>query len=688
MSLVSIGTERMLIEFGKANLLQKALRHPDRVRQAIDKMRTDGIGPTVAAVRSKLDQSIPLGNANLGTVVELGEGVSDLCLGDRVVSNGAHAEWVCVPRNLCMKVPPGVEPGDVVFAMVGAIGLQGVRLLDPTLGESIAVIGLGLIGLLAVQILKANGCRVIGIDKDARRCSLAQGFGAEAVDLSDPSATESAVSRFSRGRGVDGVLITASTSSNQPVEMAPRMCRQRGRIVLVGVVGMGLNRNDFYEKEISFQVSCSFGPGRYDDSYERLGRDYPLGFVRWTEQRNVEAMLDLISSGALALDPLISHRVPFARALEVYQEIGSGEALGVLLEYPHSEKDQRQVGTPERRLTVNSPRARSKARPVIGVLGAGNFAFQVLLPALAKTGARLKTVVSATGVSAARAARKFGFEGASSERDDVFGDDEIDAVLIATRHVSHGHLVECGLQSGKSIFVEKPLCLTESELEAVERALGESSDPLLTVGFNRRFAPHTAKIKALIECTSAPKAFILTVNAGALPSDHWLRSDDQGGGRILGEACHYIDLLRHLAQSPIHHYQAAFARENMGVTDEVVTITLSFADGSLGTIHYFANGHRRFPKERLEVFCDGRVLQLDNFRSLRGMGWPGFRQMRLRSQDKGHSGEMKAFLESVACGGPPPIPLDEILEVTRVTLAINHMRRGGAMDRELTIPGQ
>ncbi len=461
----------MLIEFGKANLLQKALRQPERVRQAIDKIRTDGVGPTVAAVRSKLDQAIPLGNANLGMVVEEGEGVSDLCVGDRVVSNGPHAEWVCVPRNLCVKVSSGLEPSDAVFAMVGAIGLQGVRLLDPTLGESIAVIGLGLIGLLAVQIIKANGCRVIGIDKEARRCSLAQGFGAEAVDLSDPSAAESVVSRFSRGRGVDGVLITASTSSNQPVEMAPRMCRQRGRIVLVGVVGMGLNRNDFYEKEISFQVSCSFGPGRYDDSYERLGRDYPVGFVRWTEQRNVEAMLDLISSGALALDPLISHRVPFARALEVYREIGSGEALGVLLEYPHSEKDQRQVGTPERRLTVNPARARSKARPVMGVLGAGNFAFQVLLPALAKTGARLKTVVSATGVSAARAARKFGFEGASSEPDDVFGDDEIDAVLIATRHASHGHLVERGLQSGKSIFVEKPLCLTESELEAVERAL-------------------------------------------------------------------------------------------------------------------------------------------------------------------------------------------------------------------------
>lgn len=673
-SLVSSGTERMLVEFGKANLIDKARQQPDKVLMVLEKIKTDGLLPALDAVRNKLDQSLPMGYCNAGVVIEIGEGVTGFKIGDRVASNGKHAEMVAVPINLCAKIPDDVSDEEAAFTVLGAIALQGIRLAQPTLGEAFVVTGLGLIGLITVQLLKAHGCHVLGIDVDQDKLKLAGSLGAETFDASSGGDPLPVAMAFSRGRGVDGVLITASTKSNGPVHQAALMCRKRGRIVLVGVAGLELSRADFFEKELSFQVSCSYGPGRYDPIYEEKGQDYPVGYVRWTEQRNFEAVLDLLASKKLDVNPLISHRFALDRAGEAYQLIGGSDpSLGILLQYPQEgEKPERDL----RVQTVSlSPSSRPTAsEPVAGFIGAGSYATSVLIPAFKKTGVYLKTVASRTGVSAAHAARKFGFKEASSDEIGIIQSKEIDTIIITTRHDTHVRLVCEALKVGKHVFVEKPLAIDRNGLAEIESVyasrLTPNASPILMAGFNRRFAPQIQKMKSLLNQVKEPKSFIMTVNAGAIPQNHWTQDPKTGGGRIIGEACHFIDLLRFLAGSPIVSVQAVKTGEPGVALEDKVSFTLGFQDGSVGTVHYLASGHKSFPKERLEVFCAGRILQLSNFRQLQGFGWPGFSKMNLWRQDKGNIACAAAFIKAIRGGKPSPIPFDELVEVTKVSFDV------------------
>ncbi len=673
-SLVSAGTERMLVDFGKANMIQKARSQPDKVRMVLEKVKTDGLVTTVEAVRSKLDQPLALGYCNVGRVIE--SRADGFAVGDRVVSNGKHAEIVAAPQNLCAKIPDNVTDDDASFTVLAAIGLQGIRLAQPTLGECVVVTGLGLIGLLTVQMLRAQGCRVLGIDFDPARLEMARRFGAETVN---PGAGEDVQARalaFSRGQGVDAVIITASTKSNEPVSQAARMCRKRGRIVLVGVVGLELSRADFYEKELSFQVSCSYGPGRYDPAYEDGGQDYPIGFVRWTEQRNFEAVLDLMAAGALDIAPLVTHRFAIEAGAQAMDLLSSGQAsLGILLDYPKTDV------APERRVTLReAPAGVTKGKGVLGFLGAGNYAGRVLIPAFKTAGASLRGVVSSGGVSAVHFGRKFGFEEASSDEAALLADTAIDTIVIATRHDAHARQVLASLRAGKHVFCEKPLCLTQEELDEIATESAARPDQLLMVGFNRRFAPQVVKMKALLDPVALPKSFIVTVNAGDIPVDHWTQDPAVGGGRIIGEGCHFIDLLRHLVGHPVTDFTAHALGEHpaLPIREDKAVIALRFADGSVGTIHYLANGDKGFPKERIEVFAAGRVLQLDNFRKLSAWGWPNFRKMNLWRQDKGQVACATAFLSALKAGGPAPISRAEILESARLSIEIAEALRGAA----------
>jgi len=671
-TLVSAGTERMLVEFGKSNLIDKARQQPDKVKMVLEKVRTDGLAATLDAVRSKLDQPLALGYCNAGTVLE--SHAAGFAAGDRVVSNGQHAGIVAVPQNLCARIPDGVSDDSAVFTVLAAIGLQGIRLASPTLGECVVVTGLGLIGLLTVQMLRAQGCRVMGIDLEPERLELARQFGAETVN---PGAGDDVLARaasFSRGRGVDAVLITASTKSNEPVSQAARMCRKRGRIVLVGVTGLELSRADFYEKELSFQVSCSYGPGRYDPAYEQGGQDYPVGFVRWTEQRNFEAVLDMMAAGSIDTSALVSHRFDIDDGANAMSLLTSGEpSLGILLDYP-APADKAGASVARR---VALPGAASRGQPSasagrIGVLGAGNYASRVLIPAFKAAGAELHTLASAGGVSAVHFGRKFGFRNAVTDADEIFADPQIDTVVIATRHDAHARQVLAALRAGKHVFCEKPLCLTLDELAEIEAEAAARPGQHLMVGFNRRFAPQIVKMKALLDTVSEPKSFIITVNAGDIPPDHWTQDLDVGGGRIIGEACHFIDLARHLAGHPIVSARAISVGAHPGqpVRSDKTSITLEFADGSVASIHYLANGHKSFPKERIEAFAACRVLQLDNYRTLRGWGWPGFSKMGSTKQDKGVNDAIQRFLQQVRGGTGTPIPAAETVETSRVTIEL------------------
>jgi predicted dehydrogenase/threonine dehydrogenase-like Zn-dependent dehydrogenase len=673
-SLVSAGTERMLVDFGKAGLIEKARQQPDKVRQVLDKVRTDGLAPTLEAVRAKLDQPIPLGYCNVGRVVEVGAGVTGFAVGDRVASNGRHAEIVSVPVNLAAKVPDDVSDEAASFAVLGAIALQGIRLIAPTLGETVVVTGLGLIGLMAVQLLAASGCRVLGIDPDPAKCAMARRLGAEAVDLSTGADPVAAAERFSRGRGVDAVLITAATRSSEPVHQAALMCRKRGRIVLTGVTGLELSRADFYEKELTFQVSCSYGPGRYDPAYEDGGHDYPFGFVRWTEQRNIEAVLDMLAARRLDVAALVTHRYALAEAEAAYRVVSGAEpSLGIVLQY-HEPAAVVSAALTERTLPLPMAGARkppSAGAPVVSFIGAGNYASRVLMPAFKAAGVHLKHVASGSGLGAAIAGPKHGFGITTTDIDAVLTDPEVDAVVIATRHDTHARFAIAALDAGKHVLVEKPLCLTLQELAAIEAAYGRQAAAgrprVLMVGFNRRFAPLTLELRRLLAARTEPKAFVMTVNAGAVPPGHWTQDEAEGGGRIIGEACHFIDLLRHLAGATIVSHAATRLAAANGDT---ATLQLAFADGSIGTVHYLANGHRSFPKERLEVFCGAGVLVLDNFRILRGHGWPGFGTKRLWRQDKGQRACVDAFLSCLRTPTEGATDLDASIEASRVSIAL------------------
>lgn len=668
-SLVSVGTERMLVDFGKAGWIEKARSQPDKVKMVLNKVKTDGLTATYDAVKSKLDQPLPLGYCNVGRVLDGSD--TGFAVGTRVVSNGNHAEVVRAPKNIVAAIPDSVDDASASFTVLGAIAMQGIRLIKPTLGEAIVVTGLGLIGLLAVQILKANGCRVLGIDFDSAKCELARQFGAEVVDLSKGEDALVAAEAFSRGRGVDAVLITASSKSNDIMHQAATMCRKRGRIVLVGVVGLELSRADFYDKELTFQVSCSYGPGRYDEEYEDKGKDYPFAFVRWTEQRNFEAILDLMASGAINVNRLISHRFAIDDAKAAYEKLDDRSSLGIVLDYSKSNEMDLTNAT----VALNSEYDFAASNGNVAFIGGGNYASRVLIPAFRNAGAIFTSIVTSGGISAVHHGKKNGFATASTDIGQAL-DDQTDTVVIATQHNLHASQAIAVLEKGKHVFVEKPLALNHSDIDAIEAAQ-KAANCMVMVGYNRRFAPHVQKMKALLDKKAAPKTFIMTMNAGDIPAEHWTQDPVVGGGRIIGEACHYIDLMRYLAGAKIASFTAVKMGENnyVEITEDKAIITLTFEDGSVGSIHYFANGGKSFPKERIEVFCDDGVLQLDNFRKLTGFGWKGFRKMNLWSQDKGQAACSKAFMDAVKQGGTSPIPQDEIFEVARVSVDITEQLR-------------
>jgi predicted dehydrogenase/threonine dehydrogenase-like Zn-dependent dehydrogenase len=683
-SLISPGTERMVVELGRANLLEKARQRPDQVKQVMQKVRTDGLATTIDAVRSRLASPITLGYCSAGVVVEAGPRVRDFAAGDRVVTNGSHGEYVSVPHTLAARMPPGVDFDSAAFTPLAAIALQGVRMAQPTLGETVVVYGLGVIGLLAVQLLRVNGCRVIAIDRDAARLEMGRRFGATVID----GGSEDSIGRVmaeTAGVGADAVLLTLASSSDEPVHEAAAMSRKRGRLVLVGVTGLNLRRDDFYKKELSFAVSCSYGPGRYDPFYEDEGNDYPIAFVRWTEQRNFEAVLALMAEGRLDVSPLITHRFRFADVLDAYELItGKAPSLGVVLEYEGREGMPPVVEDRTIVLAGDAAARRAPAKPVAGsaaVIGAGAFAQRILLPAIRDAGFRLRSVASGKGTSATVAAEKFGFERATTDIDSVLADDEADTVFVLTRHDSHARLALRALAAGRHVFVEKPLALRHEDLEALATA-AETSGTLLTVGFNRRHAPLTRELMAATRGRAGPLSLILTVNAGAIPRDHWTQHPEQGGGRIAGEACHFIDLCRAIVGAPIESAACTSARDRSGrAIDDIAHITLAFADGSTAAVHYLASGSSAFPKERVEAFVDGATYVIDNWLRLRRFGGrssAAARQLfRGRRQDKGHAAQIAAWLAAVRSGGPAPIPLQELVEVSAWSLRLAEQARQG-----------
>lgn len=676
-SLISVGTEKMLVDFAKSGYLAKARQQPDKVKEVINKIKNDGFSTTYEAVKSKLSQPITLGYCNVGKVVETGDNVHGFSVGDRVVSNGSHSEVVSVSKNLCAHIPDNVTNEEASFTVLAAIGLQGIRLAQPTLGESFAVIGLGSIGLLTVQMLVAQGCRVLAIDIQDDRLQLAKEFGAITINPKKGDDVIPFAKKFSRGQGIDGVIITASTKSNEVISQAANMCRKRGRIILVGVTGLDLSRDDFYEKELSFQVSCSYGPGRYDSNYEEGGNDYPIAFVRWTEQRNFEAVLDLMSSKKINLTPLISHRIPFEDAPKFYSKISGGEqGLGMVIEYSSS-SDARISKTVALPSKDSQDKSSNKDDIVLGFIGAGNYASRVLIPTFKRFNTKLHSVVTSNGLSGTIHGINSNFRYSSTNINDIISNDEINTVAIATRHDSHSDLICQAIDANKNVFVEKPMAIDRKGLQAIKNLNHTDSksqkkkNNQIMVGFNRRFSPHIIKMKSLLDSTNEPKTLIMTMNAGNIPANHWVHDTDIGGGRIIGEACHYIDLMRYLVGFEITNAVATCMGKKVSekANDDNASITINFADGSFGTINYFSNGSSSFPKETINVFSGGKVLSLDNFRVLRGFGWKNFRIMRTWQQDKGQKNCIKSFIDSIK-KNKPAIPFNELYEVASLSIDI------------------
>lgn len=680
-SLVSAGTERTLVSFAEKNLLDKARSRPDLVRQVLDKARREGLLTTVEAAFNRLDKPMPLGYSSAGTVVEVGAGLTGLCSGDRVACAGGgyavHAEYALVPRYLLARLPPNVDFEPAAFSTLGAIAMHGFRLAVPQLGEDVAVIGLGLLGLLAAGVARAAGCRVFGVDLNPARVALAEQMGFSAALRSE---AESAGQAFTQGRGFDALLLCADTSSSDPVVLAGQLAADRGRVIATGAFSMDIPRRLYYEKELSFRVSRSYGPGRYDPLYEEKGIDYPPGYVRWTEGRNLQAFVDLLASGKLDVTPLISHRFPIERAPEAYQLVTGKRQepfLGILLTYPHE--------TPakvETRLPAPASRSRPAAAsgyPALGVLGAGNYATGVFLPAVVKTGGvQRSTIASAAGLNASSAAARFGFAAASSAESDILEDPAIQLVAILTRHNLHARQAAAALRGGKHVYCEKPLAIQPEELDEVAAALQSAEAPLLAVGFNRRFAPLAQALRDFLQGSAEPLVAHYRVNAGYLPPEHWLHDPAVGGGRIVGEGCHFVDFLTFLVGAPPDSVSAQALPDGGRYRQDNVTLTFTFPGGSLGTLTYLANGDKSFPKERLEVFSGGRAAALDDFRRLE-LAHDGRRRV-LRSpfkQDKGHRAAWNAFLQAARQGGPPPIPYEQLWGVTLATFAaVESLRRG------------
>ena len=657
-SLVSLGTERMLVEFGKANLIAKARQQPDKVKQVLDKIKSDGLMPTLEAVFTKLGLPLPLGYCNVGKVIAIGDGVDSFQVGDRVASNGTHAEVVCVPQNLVAKIPDNVSDEEAAFTVIGSIGLQGIRLLSPTLGETVVVIGLGLIGLVAAELLKFNGCRVIGVDFDQQKVDIAKAKGIIAFNPAISGDVVKFVMEQTSNIGADGVIITASAKTDEIIHQAAEMSRKRGRIVLVGVIGLNIRRDDFYKKELSFQVSCSYGPGRYDENYENRGQDYPLAFVRWTEKRNFESVLYSISSGGLDVKPLISEIVPLAQYNEIYGDMKKKGVIASIIKYPQELNDSSVIKIDSAKFTA------SKGK--LGIIGAGNFTAATMLPALSKTDAQIKYIASASGLSAKVLAKKVQAENATSDYKEILKDPEVNLVLITTRHNAHAKMVKESLEANKSVFVEKPLCLNKGELDEITSLYKERKGLTLTVGFNRRFSPFAVKMKELVG--DAPMNIIATMNAGFIPAEVWVHDMLVGGGRIVGEACHFIDLCSYLSGSRVVSVCMNSMGTNPSENTDNATILLKYENGTNATINYFANGSKVYSKERIEVYSQERTLILDNWMELKGYGFKNFSKLKKR-QDKGHKAQFDLLSDRVKNGGEALIPFESIVNTTEASFA-------------------
>lgn len=658
-TLVSLGTERMLVEFGKANFISKARQQPDKVKQVIDKIHTDGLQPTIKAVFNKLGQPMPLGYCNVGKVVAVGRGVTEFTVGDRVASNGPHAEYVCIPQNLVAKIPDNVSDDEAAFTVIGSIGLQGIRNLNPQLGETVVVTGLGLVGLVTAQLLKANGCTVIGIDYDQQKVDLAQEKGILALNPGSGVDPVSFVEEHTNGVGADGVIITASTKSDEVIHQACEMSRKRGRIILVGVVGMNMRRDDFYKKELTFQVSCSYGAGRYDEEYEQKGHDYPLPYVRWTEKRNFQTILNAISNGGLDVKSLITEIVELKDYEQIYGDMRKRGSIASIIKYPES-VDQAAV-------VKVSDKAFAAGGGKIGIIGAGNYTSSTVVPCLNKANAPIKYIASAGGLNAKVLAKKAGAEFATSDYHEILNDKEVGLVIVATRHNLHAKMVTEALQANKSVFVEKPLCLNEEELNQISEAYKAAGEGVtLTVGFNRRFSPFAQKLKSMVG--DGPKNIIATMNAGFIPPEMWVHDLEIGGGRIIGEACHFIDLCSYLAGSRVK----SVCMNAMGKTPEEntdnATLLLQYENGTNAVINYFSNGSKSYQKERIEVFSQERVFILDNWRKLTGFGSKGFSK-KSGSMDKGQETEFGLLADRLKKGGSALIPFESIVNTTRASFA-------------------
>ncbi|ELR70980.1 Sorbitol dehydrogenase [Fulvivirga imtechensis AK7] len=658
-SLISLGTERMLVEFGKANFLDKARQQPEKVKQVLDKMKTDGIKPTVDAVFNKLNQPLPLGYCNVGKVIGIGNGVTEFSIGDRVVSNGPHAEIVNVPKNLVAKIPDEVTDQEAAFTIIGAIGLQGIRLCNPTFGETIVVVGLGLIGLITAELLKANGCKVIGFDFDATKVDLAKSKGITAVNLADGTDPVNFVTSFTNNIGADGVVITASNKRNDIISQAAQMSRKRGRIILVGVIGLDINRSDFYEKELSFQVSCSYGPGRYDEEYELKGNDYPLPYVRWTEKRNFEAVLHAMQTKNLDVKPLITEEVSLEDVVSIYDKISDSKSIATLIKYSDNPLQSSNV-----KLNTKSY---STVKGVIGIIGSGNFTSSTILPALTKCNADVKYLASSSGLSSTTLAKKFKIANSTSDYKIILEDAEIDSVFITTRHSSHASIAAEALNHNKHVFVEKPLALNNQQLNEVINAQQKSSKSI-TVGFNRRFSPHAQVIKKALGSNPGPINISATMNAGHIPKDVWVHDLEIGGGRIVGEACHFIDLLVFLTGSAVKSVCMSGLGLNPAEDTDNASIILKFENGSNGVINYFSNGSKAYSKERIEVYSNERTAIIDNFRKTKFYGFKRASDKKTR-QDKGHTDQFRLYKNFLVEGGEPIISLNEIVNVTKATFA-------------------
>jgi predicted dehydrogenase len=671
-SLVSAGTERMVVDFASKSLLGKARSRPDLVRQTLDKVRREGPLTTWDAINNRLDQPMPLGYSSAGTIVSVGEGLSGYKEGDRVACAGGgyavHAEYALIPQNLLTHLPDHVNFESGAFTTLGAISLHGFRLADPQVGERVAIIGLGLLGLLAVEIVQAAGCSVFGVDPDPVRVDRARSLGATAADLGE---AEQAGASISAGNGFDIVLICADTASNDPVALAAALARDRGRVIAVGAVGLDLPRRDYFQKELTFQVSRSYGPGRYDPLYEEKGIDYPIGQVRWTEGRNMGAIVELLAGGKIDVQPLISHRFPIEDGAQAYELIAGHTAepfLGVLLTYGD------ETGKPSRplaRVLELKYHSASQDQPVrLGVIGAGNFANAVLLPVLRKVDKlNLRGLATSSGLKSSQSGKRFGFEYAATDPAELIADEKINTIAILTRHHLHAEQTIQALQGGKHVFCEKPLALNQPELDAVFQAQ-QSSGKLLMVGYNRRFAPMAIKMKAVLDPVEEPLLLSYRVNAGPLPATHWLHDLEQGGGRIIGEGCHFIDFLTFLTDSTPSAVSARGLADGDRYHEDNVVITIEFENGSIGTISYLANGDRAFSKERIEAFGGGRAAVLDDFRSLETFsgGKQSTSRARLR-QNKGHLAEWEVFCNAISAGTPPPIPYSHLYTVSQASFA-------------------